>query len=117
MLLMYAEPAQTQVMSAADRNAVGRKHAALRAELSKSGELVGGDGLAYPADTTTVRLEAGSVVTSPGPLLSSSIQLTAHYLVDCGGPDRARAIAVSILDSHVTAIEVRPVHDSVDLGA
>jgi len=56
MLLMYAEPAQTQVMSAADRGAIGRKHAALRAEFS-------------------------------------------------------------ILDSHVTAIEIRPVHDSVELDA
>ena len=112
VLLMYADPAQTKAMTAYDRDVVARKHAALRAELSSSGELLDGAGLAYPADTTTFRLDGGAVATSQGPLLTSTVQLTAYYLVRCPGEDRAHAIAAHLLDFHVTAVEVRPVHDS-----
>jgi hypothetical protein len=40
--------------------------------------------------------------------------VTAYYLVDCRDLDGALAIAERILDFHVTAIEVRQVHDSVN---
>jgi hypothetical protein len=112
VLLMYADPAHTKAMTAGDRDMVARKHAALRAELINSGELLDGAGLAYPADTTTLRLDDGAVAASQGPLMTSTIQLTAYYLVRCPDVDRARAIAEHILDFHVTAVEVRPVHDS-----
>jgi hypothetical protein len=111
-LLMYADPAHTKAMTAADRDVVARKHAALRAELTNSGELLDGAGLAYPADTTTLRLDDRAVTTSQGPLMTSTIQLTAFYLVRCPDADRAHAIAAHILDFHVTAVEIRPVHDS-----
>jgi hypothetical protein len=51
-------------MPARDRDAVGRKHEALRTELIESGELLNGAGLAYPADTTTMRLADGAVATT-----------------------------------------------------
>jgi hypothetical protein len=41
---MYSDPAETTAMSAAGRDAVGRKHQALRTELIASGELLGGPG-------------------------------------------------------------------------
>lgn len=56
MVLMYSDPAATEAMSASDRDAVARKHQALRTELTESGELLNGAGLAYPAGTRTMRL-------------------------------------------------------------
>src|SRR5215470_8695931 len=109
---MYADPAHTQAMTAGDRDMIARKHAALRAELTGSGELLGGAGLAYRADTTTLRLDGGAAATSHGPLITSRVQLTAYYLVRCPDVDRAPALAAHILDSHVTAVKFRPVHDS-----
>jgi len=46
----------------------GPQHAALRAELTGSGELLDGAGPAYRADTTTLRLDGGAVATSHGAL-------------------------------------------------
>jgi hypothetical protein len=101
VVLMCADPAQTKAMTAQDRDTVARKHAALRTELINSGELLDGAGLAYPADTTTLRLEDGTVAITEGPLRASTPHLTAYYLVTCPDMPRARAIATRILDSHV----------------
>jgi hypothetical protein len=114
-VLMYTDPAETKAMSAADRDAEGSKHAALRTELLASGELVGGAAFAYPEDTATMRLAGEAVAISHGPLLKSDLQLSAYYLLDCEDLGRALSIGERILDFHVTAIEVRQVHDSVDM--
>jgi hypothetical protein len=82
MVLMYSNPARTKAMSASELDAVMRKHDALRDELTESGELLSGAGLAYPEDTTTIRLRAGAGVA---------------------------------VDFHVTAVEVRSIHDSVGM--
>ena len=42
--------------------------------------------------------------------------VTACYLVDRRDLDRALSITERILDFHVTAIEVRQVHDSVNIA-
>jgi hypothetical protein len=41
--------------------------------------------------------------------------MTAYYVFDCETAERAQAIAEGILDDHVTAVEVRRIHDSVGL--
>ncbi len=117
MLLMYANPDETKAMSAADRDSIARKHQALVAELTASGELLGGAGLAYPEETRTLRLQNGAAVTSEGPLASAREHLTSYYVVDCKDLDRALSLAGRLLDFHVTAVEVRPVHDSVGMQA
>ncbi len=114
MVLMYSDPAQTKAMSAAERGAMACKHQALRTELTASGELLNGAGLAYPEDTTTLRLRDGVAVTD-GPFADAAEHLTAYYLIECETPDRALSIAEGILDFHVTAVEVRQVHDSVGI--
>jgi uncharacterized protein YndB with AHSA1/START domain len=111
-VLMYADPAETKAMSAADLEVVMAKHEALRTELTASGELLGGDGLAYPEETRTLRW--GNDDVAVGPLIESRQHLTAYYVIDCADLDRALAIAEHVLDFHVTAAEVRRIHDSVD---
>jgi hypothetical protein len=112
-LLMYADPAHTLAMTDEALAEVARKHEALRTELSGSGELRGGAGLVLPDGTTVVLLGSEGVVTSQGPLVAdTSEHLTAYYEVECDTPERAHEIAAHILDDHVTAVEVRRIHDT-----
>jgi hypothetical protein len=37
-------------------------------------------------------------------------------VIDRAGPERTRAIAERVLDFHVVAVEVRPMHDSFGMG-
>jgi hypothetical protein len=107
---MYADPARTVAMTTAELAQVGAKHEELCAELLATGELRNGCGLAYPAETRTLRWQGGP---SDGPFLAGVEQLTAYYVLDCVDAARAEAIAARLLDFHVTAVEVRGVHDSI----
>ncbi|HKE75057.1 MAG TPA: hypothetical protein VKB57_15650 [Acidimicrobiales bacterium] len=75
------------------------------------GEPVGGDGLALPEETVVLRWD-GPATT--GPLLAGREQVTATYVVECAGPERAREIAARVLDFHVVAVEIRRAHDTVE---
>jgi len=96
MVLMYSNPAQTKAMSASKLDAVMRKHDALRDELTESGELLSGAGLAYPEDTTTIRLRAGAAIAATGPIAESEEHLTAYYVFECADVERARHIAEGV---------------------
>ena len=112
-LLMYTDPDETKAMSTADFDEVMRKHEALRTELTESGELAGGDGLAFPEETRTLRLRDGVVAGTDGPLVEATEHLSAYYVVECEDQARAVAIGEQLLDFHVSAVEVRRIHDSV----
>ncbi|MFJ4845613.1 MULTISPECIES: YciI family protein [unclassified Streptomyces] len=112
MVLMYADPAATEAMSATQRAEVFRRHEALHQDLAGSGEMLNGAGLAYPRDTTTIRWRGDGSTSADGPLTEATDQLTAYYVVECASPERAREIAARVVDFHVVAVEVRPVHDS-----
>jgi hypothetical protein len=112
-VLMYADPAHTQAMSKAEVDVVMRKHTALGEELTAAGELAGGAGLALPHETTVLRLGPEGVVSHDGPLETEAIEhLTAYYEIECETEARAREIAARVLDDHVTAVELRRIHDT-----
>ena len=110
MLLMYANPNETKAMAASDRDIIARKHEALVARLTESGELLNGAGLDYPWNTFTIRWNQGDPLRTDGPFTDAEEQLTAYYVVDCVSAERAVELAREIVDFHVTAIEVRPIH-------
>jgi hypothetical protein len=114
--LMYAVPAETEAMSDEDLAAVAAKHEAIRKELTASGELVGGSGLALPPETVLLRLAGdGAAVATAGPLAADAVEhLTAYYEIECETAERATAIAARLLDDHVIAVELRRIHDAVD---
>ncbi len=115
-VLMYADPAHTRAMLSAELDVVARKHEALRGELTRTGELLSGAGLVFPDETTLLRLDEDGVVARQGPLSTASAEhLTAYYVVGCATAERAQAIAERMLDDHVTAVEVRRIHDSVGM--
>ncbi|MCD9874392.1 YciI family protein [Streptomyces guryensis] len=118
LVLMYADPAATEAMTAAERAEVFRRHEALHRDLEATGEMLNGAGLAVPRDTETIRWhgEGSAPTTTDGPLMDSTDHLTAYYVIDCATPERAREIAERVLDFHVVAVEVRPVHDSFGMG-
>lgn len=116
MVLMYSDPAATEAMSASDRADVARRHEALHQDLAGSGEMLNGAGLAYPKDTTAIRWRVDGCTATNGPFIEAAEQLTAYHVIDCASPERARAIAERVLDFHVTAVEVRPIHDSFGMG-
>lgn len=112
MVLMYADPAATEAMTAEQRAEVFRRHDELHRDLADTGELLNGAGLGYPRDSTTIRLRGDGSSTADGPLTKAREQLTAYYVVDCVSRERALEIAGRVVDFHVVAVEVRPVHDS-----
>ncbi|MFF4416649.1 YciI family protein [Streptosporangium sp. NPDC001559] len=112
MVLMYADPTATEAMTAEERAEVALRHEALHRDLEGTGEMLNGAGLAYPRDTTTIRWSREGDDTTDGPFTAGTEQLTAYYVIDCASPERAREIAGRVLDFHVVAVEIRPVHDS-----
>jgi hypothetical protein len=116
MVLMYADPAATEAMTEDQRAEVFRRHEALHQDLAGSGELLNGAGLAYPRDSTTFRWHREGSSATDGPLVRATEQLTAYYVIDCTTPERAREIAERVLDFHVVAVELRPIHDSFGMS-
>jgi len=111
-VLMYRDPAEE--LTPEQLETVAAKHEALRTELTRSGELIGGAGLADPQQTRSLRMRDGDVAATTGPLVETEEVLTAFYEVECADLERALAIAEHVLDFHVIATEVREVHDTAD---
>jgi hypothetical protein len=109
-LLMYTDPDHTRGMSQTEVDEVMAKHRALGEELTASGELTGGAGLAFPEETTLLRLD-GSRTQGPHSQ-GTNEHLSAYYEVDVADVDRATELAQRLLDHHVVAVEVRHIHDS-----
>lgn len=64
MVAMYTDPAET--MSAPQIDEIDRKHGGLRSELTASGKLLNGAGLADAVDTAVVRLHTCPISSSVG---------------------------------------------------
>ncbi|MEV0425453.1 YciI family protein [Micromonospora sp. NPDC049836] len=115
MLLIWNRPGFVEELSEEDRNAIFGDVDRIMAELTASGELVGGDALAHPSQTRTVRAgaRAGAVEVTDGPFVESKEQFAGYLMVDCETPERAAEIAASWPDvTHgVGVLEVRPVMD------
>jgi hypothetical protein len=117
MVLMYADPAATAAMTPDQRADVFARHEALHRDLADTGEMLNGAGLAFPADTTTLHWQPDAEPTAAtGPFAAATEHVTAYYVLECESPERAREIAARVLDFHVVAVEVRPVHDWFGMG-
>ena len=109
MLLIYQNPAAWENLSEEERNRVFGEVDALVGELTPSGEFVGGEGLAHPSNTRTVRVRDGVPAVTDGPFIESKEQLVGYCIVQCDTPERATEIAARWPDARYWALEVRPI--------
>ncbi len=84
----------------------------LMQELTSSGELVGGDALAEPASTRTVRVRDEQAAITDGPLAEAKEHFGGYLVIDVDGIERATAIAARWPNARFAAMEVRPVMDT-----
>jgi len=115
MLLIYSNPESWAGLSAAQREALGRDHAALTEELADQGLLVSSAGLADPITSRTVTVRDGSRTTTDGPYAETKEHLAGFYLVECDTVDQAIDYAARMPDAKYVAVEVRPVMDTSGL--
>jgi hypothetical protein len=115
MLLIYSNRESWAGLSAKQREALGRDHAELVAELADQGVLVSSAGLADPITSRTVSVRHGNRTTTDGPYAEAKEHLAGFYLVECETVDQAVDYAARLPDAKYVAVEVRPVMDSSGL--
>jgi hypothetical protein len=81
-------------------------------ELTESGELVGGEALADPSNTRTVRVRDGVPAITDGPFAEAKEHMGGYLIVECDTPERATEIAARWPNARFCAMEVRPVMDA-----
>ena len=113
MLLIWNRPGFVEELSEQERNTIFGEVDVIMKELGESGELVGGQALADPSQTRTVRSVAGRAEITDGPFMESKEQFAGYLMVDCESPERAAEIAANWPDVRggFGVLEVRPVMD------
>src|SRR5689334_13498950 len=109
MLLIYNNPEALAALPEAERNAIFADVDAIMTELKASGELVGGEALADPVSTKTVRPVGGTPVATDGPFLESKEQFAGFLTIDVETEERAVEIASRWPDGRFGAMEVRAI--------
>ena len=109
LLLIYNNPATYEAMPEDERNALFADVDRIMDELKNSGEFVGGQGLADPSQSKTVRVRDGVPAVTDGPYVEAKEQMGGYLIVDCETVERAVEIAASWPDAKYFAMEVRPI--------
>jgi hypothetical protein len=109
ILLIYQNPATLETFSEEERDRVMAEAGELMDELTQSGEWVGGEALADPSNTKTVRVRGGVPAVTDGPFVEAKEQLAGYSIVECETPERATEIAARWPDARYWAMEVRPI--------
>jgi hypothetical protein len=81
---------------------------AIMAELTESGELIGGEALADPSQTKTIRLVDGVPAVTDGPFAEGKEHFGGYLMVECETPERAADIARRWPSARFRPLEVRP---------
>ncbi|MFB9528172.1 YciI family protein [Nonomuraea roseola] len=109
MLMIYTNAAASQAISK-DFDRVVAQVDELIAELTANGEWVGGEALADPSGSRTIRMTNGVPAVTDGPFLESKEYLAGYCIIDCATPERAAEIAKRWPDAcYGGALELRPV--------
>jgi hypothetical protein len=109
ILLIYQNPATWETFSEEERDRVMNEVGEIMEELTRSGEWIGGEGLADPSNTKTIRVRDGVPAVTDGPFVESKEQLAGYCIVECETPERATEIAARWPDARYWAMEVRPI--------
>jgi hypothetical protein len=112
ILLIYQNPATWETFSEEERNRLMADVGDIMGELEQSGEWVGGEALADPSNTRTVRVRDGVPAVTDGPFVEAKEQLAGYCIVECESPERAIEIAARWPDARYWAMEVRPLMEA-----
>ena len=104
MLLIYQNPANWQELPDRERDAIMSDAGAIVEELTASGELIGGEGLADSSLAKTVRVRDGVPAVTDGPFVEAKEHLAGYCLFECETPERA----IETVESGLGPIGVRP---------
>jgi hypothetical protein len=115
MMIIYDKPDTRALFFSEEGKVLMDETSTLMDELTTSGELVGGEGLADPSNTKTVRPQDGVPVVSDGPLAEAKEHFGGYVLLDCESIDRAVAIATRWPSARLSPVEVRPVMDAAGM--
>jgi len=115
LLLIYNNPTSMAAMSKDEQAAIFGEVDTIMGELTASGELVGGQALADPSQTRTVRTVDGTLTTTDGPFAEAKEALAGYLIVECDTVDRATEIARRWPDAKYGAMEVRPIMHTTGL--
>jgi hypothetical protein len=111
MLMIYDNPDTRELFMSPEGQALLAEVDALMAKLEESGELVGGEALADPSNTRTVRVQDGVPVVTDGPLAEAKEHFGGYLIVDVRSIDRAVEIAAGWPSARFAPMEVRPLMD------
>jgi hypothetical protein len=109
MLLIYNNPEYLQSLPKEELDAIYDEVGTIMDELTKSGEWIGGEGLAHPSQAKTIRVRDGVPAITDGPFVEAKEQFAGFCLLDCETPERAQEIAARWPDAHYAAVELRAV--------
>jgi len=109
MLLIYDNPDTRERFFGPGGESLRAEIDALMTEITEAGELVGGEALADPATTRTVRPHDGVPVITDGPLAEAKEHFAGYLIVDCETIERASAIAARWPNARTAAMEVRAI--------
>jgi hypothetical protein len=115
MLMIYDNPDTRELFLGPEGEALMTEIDTLMARLTESGELVGGEALADPAQTRTIRVQEGVPVVTDGPLAEAKEHFGGYLLVECETIDRAVEIASSWPSARFAPMEVRPLMDAAGM--
>lgn len=109
MLLMYANEALAQQLTPDETKSLTKAWMAYMKEGQEAGVLLSNGGLAPIANSTTVRVRDGKILTTDGPFAETREQLGGFYMIEAKDLDEATAIAARIPGAKYGSIEVRPI--------
>src|SRR5579859_4719720 len=87
MLVIYQNPANYESMSRDQMSAIMAEAGVIMAELTESGEWIGGEALANAMHTKTVRVRGGVPAITDGPFVETKEQMVGYCLFECESLD------------------------------
>jgi hypothetical protein len=108
LCLIYANEAEWDAASEAERQEVYEGYRALQAEYGPGGKLVDGSELQPTSTATTVAVRDGQTIVTDGPFAETKEQLGGFILIDVPSLDEALELAAKIPSARSGRVEVRP---------
>jgi hypothetical protein len=107
ILLIYQNTEAWNGLSQEDKQAMMHAAGDIVGELTESGELVGGEGLADASQARSTHVRDGVVTVTDGPFLEAKEALAGYCIVDVATPERAEEIAARWPDAQRWGMEIR----------